>query len=386
MPLKVARRGRVPPFMVMDVLRSANEMEASGRDVLHLELGQPVTSAPLGVIRAAEDTLKSSKLGYTEALGEPSLRREISNWYKRRYQVDVPHHRIVITTGSSAAFVLAFLSAFEADDSVIVANPSYPAYRNILGALGLNAIGVTAGPSARFQLGSGSLDQFQETISGLIIASPANPTGAIIRESDLKSLSISCCERGVRLISDEIYHGICFDEKEQTALKFDENAIVVGSFSKYFSMTGWRVGWMVVPDNLLRSVECLAQNLYISPPTLSQIAAIAAFNCTDELDSNVAGYAKSRLFLIDNLGKMGFGQIAPVDGAFYVYADVSGFCSDSAKFCSRLLDETGVAIAPGMDFDPVDGHRYVRVSFSGEFDHIVKAVDRMGNWLSGLKN
>lgn len=382
MPLKISDRGAVPPFIVMDVLRAANQRQAEGRDVLHLELGQPATSAPQGVIAAAKRAIDTDPIGYTEAFGLPELRQRIAGWYKSEYDVDVPTDRIVVTTGSSAGFVLAFLSAFDAGDRIALADPGYPGYRNILHSLNVTPVGLAASQETRFQPVPEMLDGEKDALDGLIVASPSNPAGTMISAPELERLADACREREIRLISDEIYHGICYGEPGETALKFDQRSIIISSFSKYFSMTGWRIGWMVVPEELLRSVECLAQNIYISAPTLSQLAAIAAFDCREELDRNVARYAANRTVLLDGLSEIGLNRRAPADGAFYVYADVGDLTNDSEAFCRTLLNETGVAITPGIDFDPGRGNRYIRLSFSGATGDIEKAVERMGDWLS----
>ncbi len=380
MVLKVAKRGAIPPFIVMDVLRAANEREAAGEDVLHLEVGQPDTGAPAPVIEAAKAALVSKPLGYTEALGLPRLRERIAAYYDTRYGLDVAPARIVVTTGASGGFLLAFLSAFEPGDRVGIAEPSYPAYRNILVALDLEPVPVRTSLESRFQPTVELLESYGGGIEGLIVASPSNPTGTMLRGDELERLAAYCKGKGIRLLSDEIYHGISYGEAAATALAFDPEAIVVNSFSKYFSMTGWRVGWMAVPESLLRSIECLAQNIFISPPTLSQYGAIRVFDCMDELDANVAVYAKNRNLLLEELPKDGFDKLAPADGAFYLYADVSRFSDDSERFCRRMLEETGVATTPGTDFDPVEGNQYVRFSFAGSHETIAEAARRLKNW------
>ncbi|MDB5406992.1 MAG: aminotransferase, class, partial [Rhodospirillales bacterium] len=305
MVLKVARRGQVPPFIVMDVMRAANERAAAGADVLHLEVGQPSTAAPAGVIAAAQAALGRDVLGYTDALGLPELRARIARYYRDSYGVELDPARVVLTTGSSGAFILAFLASFDAGDRVALAAPSYPAYRNILTALDIVPVELPAGPGERYQA---SLDLLQRCgdIDGLIVASPANPTGTMLRPDELFDIARHCAAHGIRLVSDEIYHGLTYGSVPvATALGASEEAIVVNSFSKYFSMTGWRLGWAVVPPSLLRAVECLAQNLFISPPTLSQHAALAAFDCAEELAGNVARYAENRTLLLAELPKAG---------------------------------------------------------------------------------
>jgi len=382
MVLKVARRGSVPPFIVMDVMRAANEREAAGGDVLHLEVGQPGTGAPRGVIEAVSQALPGDKMGYTDALGLPGLRRRIARHYAETYGVETDPGRVVVCTGSSGAFILAFLSAFEAGDRVALASPGYPAYRNILRALGIEPVDVLVGPETNFQPTAELLDKVPGRIDGLIIASPSNPTGTMISPEGLEEIAGYCTGRGIRLISDEIYHGITFGRPAQTALAFAGDAVIVNSFSKYYSMTGWRLGWMIMPENLLRPVECLAQNLFISPPTVSQHAGIAAFDCGEELDGHVRRYARNRELLLAELPKAGFDKMASADGAFYLYADVAHLTNDSTDFCNRMLAETGVAATPGVDFDPERGNRYLRLSFSGKTEDMAEAARRLRDWLA----
>jgi aspartate/methionine/tyrosine aminotransferase len=380
MALKLSQRGQVPPFIVMDVMRAANERAASGADVLHLEVGQPSTGAPSKVIEAAKAVLGLDALGYTEALGIPPLREAIARHYRDLYDVVVDPARIVITTGSSGAFLLAFLAAFDPGDRVALAAPSYPAYRNILRALDLVPIELEAGPEERYQASVALLDRANEPLAGLIVASPANPTGTMLSPADLAALARHCEGRGIRFISDEIYHGLTFGQTAATALAFSDEAIVVNSFSKYFSMTGWRLGWMVVPPAMIRAVECLAQNLYISPPSLSQHAALAVWDCRDELEANVARYAANRALLLEELPKAGFDRLAPADGAFYLYADVPHLTNDSEGFCRRMLAETGVAVTPGIDFDPARGRATLRFCFAGSTETMAEAARRLRAW------
>lgn len=385
MALKSSKRGAVPPFIVMDVLRAANERAASGHAVYHLEVGQPATPAPRGVVEAARRALDQDKLGYTEALGIPALRQRIARHYREWYGVDLDPARVVVTTGSSGAFLLAFLSAFDAGDRVALAAPGYPAYRNILSALGIEPVELPVGANTRFQPTAELLDQLPGRIDGLIVASPSNPTGTMLDRATLAELARHCRERGIRLVSDEIYHGIVYGDPASSALEVDDGVIVVNSFSKYFSMTGWRLGWLVLPPDLVRPVECLAQNLFISPPSLSQFAAVAAFDCHDELERNVRRYAANRALLLEQLPRAGFTRIAPSDGAFYLYAEVDHLTSDSHEFCRRMLHDTGVAATPGTDFDPQRGHRFVRFSFAGATDDMAAAAERLTRWLAVTK-
>lgn len=383
MSLKVAKRGIVPPFIVMDVLRSANERQAAGGDVLHLEVGQPGSGAPAGVLEAVAAAFPGDRMGYTDALGLPGLRGRIARHYADAYGIEVDPGRVVVCTGSSGAFVLAFLSAFEAGDRVALAAPGYPAYRNILSALGVTAVNVPVGPETNFQPTPEVLDRsVRGRLDGLIVASPSNPTGTMVRREELKALVEYCADRDTRLISDEIYHGITYEEPAETALAFTDDAIVVNSFSKYYSMTGWRIGWMVVPEALVRPIECLGQNLFISAPTVSQVAGIAAFDCGEELDGHVARYARNRALLLSELPKAGFGQMASADGAFYLYADIAHMTNDSTDFCARMLADTGVAATPGIDFDPDRGNRFLRFSFSGTTEDMAEAARRLIEWLA----
>jgi aspartate/methionine/tyrosine aminotransferase len=321
--------------------------------------------------------------GYTESLGLPALRERISAYYRERENIAVPAQRIAITTGSSGAFILAFLAAFDVGDRVVLAAPGYPAYRNILTALGVEPVLLSVGAKTRFQPTVELLDSLAQPVDGLIIASPSNPAGTIIDEESLAELCAYCAQKGIRLISDEIYHGITFGPKAISALAFPTQGIVINSFSKYFAMPGWRLGWMVVPEDLLGSVERLAQNLFISAPGLSQHAAIAVFDCLEELDVNVATYARNREILLEGLPKAGFTKLAPADGAFYLYADVSHLTDDSQSFCTRMLAETGVAATSGIDFDPQLGGRFVRFSYAGPTRSMEEAVKRLKIWLSG---
>ena len=380
MTLRPSRRGLVPPFIAMDVLRAANERETAGADVIHLEVGQPGTSAPEPVLEAARRALTSERIGYTDALGIAPLRQAIAANYQAQYGIAVDPGEIVVTTGSSAAFLLAFLAAFEPGDRVGVAVPGYPAYRNILTALQIEPVLIAVGQNAHYQptpellADAGALD-------GLIVASPANPTGTMIGATDLSRLTTYCRDRGIRLVSDEIYHGITYETAATTARVFGREAVIINSFSKYYSMTGWRLGWMLVPPDLARSVECLAQNFYISPPALSQIAALPIFGCHAELDGHVARYRTNRDLLVRTLSTAGLTRFAPAEGAFYLYVDISDLTRDSESFCRRLLAETAVALTPGLDFDPINGGGWVRFSFAGSTEDVAEAARRLADWL-----
>jgi aspartate/methionine/tyrosine aminotransferase len=364
----------------MEVLRDANERAARGENILHLEVGQPSTSAPRGVIEAAKRALDRDQLGYTEALGIAPLRQRIARHYRDMHGVSVDPARVVVTTGSSGAFLLSFLATFDPGDRVALAAPGYPAYRNILVALGITPVNLPTDAETRFQPTPALLDRIEGRIDGLIVASPSNPAGTMIDADSLRRLYDYCRARQVRLVSDEIYHGITYGMKPTTALALGDDAIVINSFSKYFSMTGWRIGWMIAPTDLLRPIECLAQNLFISPPTLPQIAASAAFDCGDELEANVRRYAENRALLLRQLPRAGFDRLAPADGAFYIYADVSRLTNDSEEFCRRMLAEAGVAATPGLDFDAERGHQFIRFSFAGSAADIATAAERLLEW------
>jgi len=375
-----SRRGLVPPFIAMDVLRAANARAAAGHSVIHLEVGQPGTPAPQAVLDAARRALAADRIGYTDALGIRPLREAIAAHYRAQYGLSVDPAEVVVTTGSSAAFQLAFLAAFEPGQCVALAAPGYPAYRNILAALGLEPVLIEVGENAHFQPNPELLAEHGD-IAGLIVASPANPTGTMIPPADLARLAAYCRDRGIRLVSDEIYHGITYESAAATARASAPEAIVVNSFSKYYSMTGWRLGWMLVPSDLARSVECLAQNFYISPPALSQLAAVPVFGYRAELDSHVARYRHNRDTLIAMLQRAGLTRYAPAEGAFYLYVDVSSLTRDSVAFCNRMLEETGVATTPGRDFDPLHGDSWVRLSFAGSTADIAAAAHRLSEWL-----
>lgn len=364
----------------MDVMKDANEREAKGENILHLEVGQPGTSAPQKVIEAAKAALSLDKLGYTDALGLPQLRERISGHYRDYYGVDVDPGRVIVTAGSSAGFVMSFLAAFDPGDYVAIAEPGYPAYRNILKALDLEPVSLAVGEDTRYQPDRPLLNNVAGNLAGLLVASPANPTGTMLPTTTFRDMIEWCREQGVWFISDEIYHGITYEHRADTALAFSDDAIVINSFSKYYSMTGWRLGWMIVPEVLVRPMERLAQNLFISPPTLSQHAAIAALDAGDELDGHVRRYRDNRDILLNELPKAGFSKFAPPDGAFYLYADVRNITQDSEAFCRRILAETGVALTPGTDFDIERGGTSLRISFAGRTEDVKEAARRLAAW------
>lgn len=381
MALKQSKRGAISPFIVMDVMRAANARETTGKAVYHLEVGQPGTPAPAKVREAARQALDDDLIGYTNALGIDPLRAAIANHYKTKFGLSVDPGRVCVSNGSSAAFVLAFLAAFDHGDRVAMAAPGYPAYQNILGALGIETVILPTGPETRYQPTVAMLEALEKPIDGIIVASPSNPAGTMIDPQDYRKLSNYCVANDIRIISDEIYQGISFgDITDTTALEFNDDAIIINSFSKYFSMTGWRLGWMILPEDLKRSSECLQQNLFISAPTLSQIAGVAAFDCEDELQENIKAYARNREILLNGLPKSGFQKFAPADGAFYLYADVRDLCDDSEVFCQKMLEETGVASTPGTDFDRERGKGYVRFSFAHSEETMIGAVKALASW------
>lgn len=375
----------VEPFHAMDILAEATRLKGEGRDVISMAVGQPAHPAPKAARLAAAKALDTGRIGYTDALGVRSLRQAIAARYRKVYGVDLDPNRVAVTTGSSAGFNLAFLQLFSPGDLVAITRPGYPAYRNILSALGLKVVEIEVGAATGHALTPAALEAAEEEaggrISGVLIASPANPTGAVHSKAAITALDRWCAERGVAFISDEIYHGLTWGEAETTALSISDRAVIINSFSKYFCMTGWRIGWMVLPEDLVRPIECLAQSLYISPPELSQVAAEAALGGTDEMDLVRAGYQKNRSLLAERLPALGLPLAAPMDGAFYAWVDVSAHTNDSMTFARQMLADIHVAATPGRDFDPVDGPRFMRFSYSGSFAEMTTALDRIGNWL-----
>ena len=378
-------RSGVPPFMVMDVMAAAARLEAQGRRIVHMEVGQPAAGAPPSSIAAVRSALAEGPHGYTETLGMAPLRRRIAGNYPQWYDIDLDAERIVVTTGSSAGFMLAFLVAFEPGDRVAVPVPGYPPYRHILSALGCEPVPIETNAAARWAItGETLLAQHRvRPLKGVLVGSPANPTGTMMTEDALAEL-IRCAEdAGILVISDEIYHGLNYAFAAQTAAALSQKAIIINSFSKYFCMTGWRIGWMVVPMSLLRAVERLQQNFAISVPTLSQIAAQAAFDDLHELENIKHGYEENRRILLDGLPRAGLDSFLPVDGAFYLYADTSQFSNDSFDFAKRMLEQAGVAATPGIDFDPIHGRNFLRLCYAGSREDMGEAVERIAAWLRG---
>ncbi len=375
-------RSGIAPFIVMDVMRQAAAAEAAGKHVIHMEVGQPSTAAPKAAREAVKRALDTDKLGYTLALGLAPLRERIARLYQEWYGVTVSPERIVVTSGSSAAFVLGFLALFDPGARVALPAPGYPCYRHILTALGAAPTNIETGPNSRWMPTAAQIEEADERskLAGLLIASPANPTGTMLEPQRLAEIAALCKRRGIWFISDEIYHGLTYGLAEATALQFSDDVVVINSFSKFFSMTGWRVGWMVVPEGLVRTVERLAQNLYISPPAIAQVAALGAFDGMDELAANKRVYTANRTLLLAELPKAGLGKIVPADGAFYLYVDVGDYTDDSLSFAKLLLEETAVAATPGVDFDEARGRRFIRFSYAGATAEMAEAAARLQRW------
>lgn len=370
-----AARSKVDPFIVMDVMEAARRAEAEGRRIIHMEVGQPGTAAPLGARQALARALDRDAMGYTVALGLPELRARIARLYAEWYDIGLNPDRVVITPGSSGAFILAFTALFDAGDRVGIGAPGYPSYRQILRALDLVAVDIQTTAENRLQ--PVAADLVGCDLRGLLVASPANPTGTMLDRAAMTNLIEAAAAQGASFISDEIYHGIEYEAKAVSALEITDDCYVINSFSKYFSMTGWRVGWMVVPESHVRSIERLAQNLFICPPHASQIAALAAIDCGAELQANLAVYKRNRALMLDGLPKAGFDRIAPPDGAFYVYADVRHLTPDSRLLAAEILAQADVAVTPGCDFDPVRGAGTLRFSYAGATAEIEEGLVRL---------
>ncbi|MCI2419634.1 pyridoxal phosphate-dependent aminotransferase [Saccharopolyspora sp. K220] len=381
--LAAAQRANIPAFQVMEVLTAAAARQRTHGDVVSLAAGQPSTPAPKAVREAAAEALHRHPLGYTEQLGLPELREAIASHYERSCGLAVPLDDVVVTTGASGGFLLAFLAAFDAGDRVALARPGYPAYRNILSALGCEVVELPCDETTRFQPTVAMLEALDQPVRGLILASPANPTGTVVPADELAGLVAWCDRNGVQLISDEIYHGVTFGKRAHSAREYSSEPVIMQSFSKFWSMTGWRLGWMLVPPRLRRAVDSLTGNFTLCPPALSQYGAIAAFSqdAYAEVSAHVEGYRTNRELLLGGLAELGITRVAPADGAFYAWADIGHLTNDTAEFCRRLLDETGVAVVPGVDFDPARGHRFVRMSFAGSTDDIEEAMNRLTHWL-----
>jgi aspartate/methionine/tyrosine aminotransferase len=379
--MRNSTRSQVDPFIVMDVMEAARRAEEGGRRIIHMEVGQPGTGAPKGATAALTRALQSDALGYTVALGLPALRRRIAQMYGERYNVDLNPDRVVVTSGSSGGFILAFTALFDTGDRVGIGAPGYPSYRQILRALDLVPVDLPTAPENRLQ--PVPADFAGMDLAGLMVASPANPTGTMLDRSAMGALIDAANGQGAAFISDEIYHGIEYEAKAVSALELTDEAYVINSFSKYYSMTGWRVGWMVVPEPHVRVLERIAQNMFICPPHASQVTALAAMDCDDELQDNLAVYRTNRALMLDGLPRAGFTNIAPPDGAFYVYADVSDLTTDSRAFAAEILDKAGVAVTPGLDFDPERGASWLRFSYARATDDITEGLARLADFMAG---
>lgn len=377
--MRNSSRSRVDPFIVMDVMQAAARAEAAGRHIIHMEVGQPGTGAPKPAAAALSAAMEAGPLGYTVALGLPALRARIAQMYGEWYNVDLDPARVVVTSGSSAGFLLAFTALFDSGDRVGIGAPGYPSYRQILGALGMVPVDLPTAAQNRFQ--PVPADFADMDLRGLMVASPANPTGTMLDKGAMGALIDACHGTGASFISDEIYHGIEYEKRAVTALEITDECYVINSFSKYFSMTGWRVGWMVVPQDQVRVVERIAQNMFICAPHASQVAALAAMDCVDELEANMDVYRANRALMLDGLPKAGFDKIAPPDGGFYVYADVSEITQDSRALAAEILEKAGVAVTPGLDFDPVRGHTTMRFSYARSTDDIREGLVRLAAFM-----
>ncbi len=381
--LTPSRRSQVAPFIAMDVMSAAQKLEQGGAHIVHMEVGEPGAAAPRAVREAAMRALEDGRIGYTAALGRDSLRARIARHYADCYGVPIDASRIVVTTGSSAGFILSFLALFDAGARLAIAAPGYPAYRNIADALGIETVPLAVDASSRYAVTAAMIEAAhrEAPLNGVLLMSPSNPSGTMMSPQALREVCETCDRLGVAFISDEIYHGLTYEAPAQTALAFSDRAVVVNSFSKYYCMTGWRIGWLALPEALVRPVERLQQSLSISVPFLSQVGAEAAFDAVEELEAIKAGYARNRAILLHELPALGLSDFHPVDGAFYVYADVGRFTNDSAAFCKRMLEEAGVGATPGLDFDRERGARTLRLSFAGAQGDIVEAVSRLRNWM-----
>ncbi|MBB5514761.1 aspartate/methionine/tyrosine aminotransferase [Rubricella aquisinus] len=378
--MRISSRSAVDSFIVMDVMESARAEEAKGADIIHMEVGQPATPAPARARQALAHAMEQGPLGYTVALGLPELRKRVARMYREKHGAEVAAERVVITSGSSAGFILSFLALFDAGQRVGIADPGYPSYRNILKALNLTPQRIEGTLANRYQPQPSDV----VGLDGLLVASPANPTGSMLDRAALASLAAACQTAGVNLISDEIYHGVTYGTPAVSALEVTDDVIVINSFSKYYSMTGWRIGWMVVPEDMVRVMERLSQNLFICPSHASQIAALAAMDAEEELQANLAVYAANRALLMNALPDIGFQDIAPPDGAFYIYGSIDRWSADARAFTSAMLKEAGVAATPGLDFDPVRGHRTIRFSYAGSTARMEEGVRRLTTWCASL--
>lgn len=382
--MEISSRGDVAPFIVMDVMEAARLEEAKGRHIIHMEVGQPASGAPKAALAALKSAMDAGPLGYTVALGLPALRERIAAMYLHRYGVALSPDRVVVTAGSSAGFLLGFTSLFDTGARVAIGDPAYPSYRNILKSQGLEPVRLETGAQSNFQPRPAQLARARA--DGLLVASPSNPTGTMLDKSDFQALVAECKAHNVALISDEIYHGIEYNKRAVSALEITDDVYVINSFSKYYSMTGWRVGWMVVPPGHVRRIERLSQNLFICASHASQVAALAAMACEDELEQHIKTYARNRQVLIKGLPQAGFGNFAPPDGAFYIYADVSDITDDSRALAAEILRDAGVAVTPGLDFDPARGYKTLRFSYARSTDDMIEGVTRLKRWFDARQS
>ena len=382
MPLKLSARSDVENFRALTILSDVAERRAKGENIISLSPGQPCFGAPAAVLKSAQDFLAHDPIqGYTAAIGTLPLRQRIASYYHERYKYDLDPGRVVVTTASSGGFVLGLMSAFEAGDTVALTTPTYPAYKNMLKSMNINIVEIETTKETKYQPTAELLEKSGKKFDGLIITNPSNPTGAMIHEDTLKGICQWCDANGVRLISDEAYQGITYEKPAQTALHFSKSPIVLNTFSKYFALTGWRLGWMVVPEEMAPRIKKLAENLFVSPPTISQHVALNVFDHTDVLDSYVAKYRENRDILRTELPKIGFGDLSAAEGAFYFYVDTHNLTNDSADFCRRMLDEAHVAMTPGIDFDSYRGHSTIRISYAGSAADMREACARLKTWL-----
>lgn len=372
-------QAQLEPFHAISISRLAHALKAQGRSIIHMEFGQPSTGAPAAAIARAHEVLDADAMGYWESM---PLKQRLAQHYQDSYGVTVAPDRFILTCGASPALVLALNSLFSPGQRIALARPGYVAYRNAIKALHLEPVEIACGPEVRYQLTAAALAAVQPAPDGVIIASPANPTGTIIAAEELAAIAEVCRERGIRIISDEIYHGLSYVQPAQTMLAYAPEALVVSSFSKYFSMAGWRLGWLLVPAEHIDRAQAYCGNLFLTPPSLSQHAALAAFDALEELNSHLHVYAENRRLLLAALPALGLTAIAPPDGAFYIYASIAHLTDDSLDFCQRLLADTGVATAPGIDFDPVDGRHFIRLSFAVSTPQIADAIGRLQPWFA----
>lgn len=371
----------VEPFRAISVSRLAHQLKSEGRSIIHMEFGQPSTGAPAAAIARAHQVLDADAMGYWES---PDLRARIARLYDERYGVAVDPNRILLTSGASPALVLALSTLFKPGDRIALARPGYVAYRNTLRALHLEPVEIACGPDTRFQLTAAQLQALDPAPAGVIIASPANPTGTIIPDAELAAIAEVCRARNIAIVSDEIYHGLSYVGPTPSMLQFAPDAVVINSFSKYWSMAGWRLGWLLVPEARIDAARAYIGNMFLTPPSLSQHAGLVAMDAVDELEGNIQTYARNRQLMLDALPALGLRKIAPPDGAFYIWADIGHLTNDSVAFCEQLLRDTGVATAPGIDFDPVEGHHFIRFSFAVSTPEIEDALSRLRPWFAAL--